>query len=254
MSIKTTESPFLKISKFVLKAVGLVAVFGTIVFFLWRVFSSGNPKEMERLTPNAILHDAYVAAEAGEGEGLTVWTQYQSDYITSVPDKNYGYFAITDAKFIPEADQVQILFRYNNSTIRNLKEDYNLAEMPDRDDDLYDVTLYAVYDLTPENQEDNAGDIPEAVRGVRYHATLSVSDRKNLYNYRKLVFDGVDLTPEDQPLLAIYVDFYYKEDIDYEQDSYGTLPIYFYDAEWETYELGDAEAEGIRDFGKTAAE
>ncbi len=247
MSVKTTESTFLKITKFTLKALGLILVFGTIIFFLWRVFSSGNPKELERLTPNASLRNALLAAEE-KGEPLTVQTQFQKDNITSVVDKNYGYFGITDAKFIPEAGQVQVLFRYNNSTIRHLKEDYQLSEMPDRGEELYDVTLYVVYDLTPDIATDNAGDIPEAVKGVRYHATTSIPEQKNLYNFRKLVFDNVDLTPEEHPILAVYVDFYYVGDIDYEKDSYGTLPLYFYDREWEAYELSKKEEEAIRDF------
>ncbi len=258
MSIKAPTVSISSILKFILKAIACLVVFGTIIFFIWRVFSSGNPKALERLTPNGPLRDALVAAEAetdpasGEGGTLTVWTQYQKDSITSVPDKNYGYFGITDAKFIPDADQVQILFRYNNSTIRHLKEDYALDEMPNRDDELYDVTLYVVYDLTPDILTDNAGNIPEAVRGVRYHATTSTADKKNLYNYRKLVFDGVDLTPEENPILAIYVDFYYIGDIDYEKDSYGTLPIYFYDAEWEVYEAGSKELAAIRDYAPVA--
>ncbi len=247
MSKKTTESTFLKITKFTLKALGLILVFGTIIFFLWRVFSSGNPSKLEDLTPNAPLRDAALAAEA-RGKTLAVLTQYQKDNITSVPDKNYGYFGVTDAKFIPDADQVQVLFRYNNSTIRHLKEDYALSEMPDRDDELYDVTLYVVYDLTPDITSDNAGNIPEAVRGVRYHATSTVADKKNLYNFRKLVFDNVDLTPEEHPILAVYVDFYYVGDLNYEKDAYGTLPLYFYDSEWETYEPGRKEMEAIRAF------
>ncbi len=247
MSVKTTESAFLKITKFTLKALGLILVFGTIIFFLWRVFSSGNPKELESLTPNAPLRDALLAAEA-RGEPLAVQTQYQKDNITAVPDKNYGYFGVTDAKFIPEAGQVQVLFRYNNSTIRHLKEDYKLPEMPSRDEELYDVTLYVVYDLTPEVTSDNAGDVPEAVKGVRYHATSSVAEKKNLYNFRKLVFDNVDLTPEEHPILAVYVDFYYVGDLDYGKESYGTLPLYFYDSAWEEYEPSNKELEAIRTF------
>ncbi len=247
MSVKTTESPFLKVVKFTLKALGLILVFGTIIFFLWRVFSSGNPKELENLTPNRPLREAAEAADV-RGEALLVQTQYQKDNITSVMDKNYGYFGVTDAKFIPEAGQVQVLFRYNNSTIRHLKEDYSLPEMPDRDADLYDVTLYVVYDLTPDVTSDNAGDIPEAVKGVRYHATTSIPKKKNLYNFRKLVFDNVDFGSEAHPILAVYVDFYYVEDIDYEKDSYGTLPLYFYDVPWEEYEVGKKEMEAIRNF------
>ncbi len=247
MSSKTTEAPAARILKYVLKAAALMIVFGTIVFFLWRVFSSGNPRALERLTPNGALRDACIAVEA-EGGTLTVLTQFQEDYITSVPDKNYGYFAVTDAKFLPEAKQVQVLFRYNNSTIRHLKEDYGLAEMPDRDEDLYDVTLYAAYDLTPDVASDNDGKDLSSVKFVRYHATSSTADRKNLYNYRKFIFDGVEQTDEDLPLLAVYVDFYYVGDIDYAEEAYGALPLYFYTEVWDTYEPSDKELSAIRNF------
>ncbi len=244
MSAQTTESNFLKILKFTLKAIALVVIFGTSVFFLWRVFSSGNPKELERLTPNDALCEAYAAAEA-EGRELSVYTQFQENTITSVLNKNYGYFAITDAKFIEDADQIQILFRYNNSTIRHLVEDYDLPETPDRDEQLYDVTLYVAYDLTPDNGDDNLGNDPASVKFVRYYATEVISDRKNLYNYRKLIFDGIDLTVEDTPILAIYVDFYYVGDLDYDKDSYGTLPIYDYITVKDPYELSRAERKSL---------
>ncbi len=247
MSNPTTDSLGLRIVKYTVKAIGLILVFGTIIFFLWRVFTSGNPKDLERLTPNAPLRDALVAAEA-DGQPLTVHTQYMENYITSVPDKNYGYFGITDAKFIPGADQVQVLFRYNNSTIRHLVEDYGLDKTPDRNDRLYDVTLYVAYDLTPDNAADNSGDYPDAIRYERYHATSEDSDKKNLYNFRKLVFDGVTLDDPTLPVLAVYVDFYYVGDLDYNKEAYGTLPIYFHDGAWEEYEPSRSELTAIREY------
>ena len=247
MSTKTTESKTAKVIKIVLKVFCLLLVFGTTAFFLWRVFSSGNPKSLERLTPNAALRDACLAADEA-GETLTVRYQFQEDYITSVVNKNYGYFAVTDTKFIPDAKQVQVLFRYNNSTIRHLKEDYKLPELPDRDEELYDVTLYVLYDLTPDVESDNDGKTPEAVKAVRYHATSSEAGKKNLYNFRKLVFDGVEQTDEDLPLLAVYVDFYYVGDVDYEEEAYGALPLYLYTDIWDPYEPSKAEWEAIRNY------
>ncbi len=245
MKTQFAESPWIKVVKWILKSLGLLIVFGTIIFFLWRVFTSGNPKALERLTPNAPLKEAYLAAEAAGGS-LEVFTQYQENYITTVQDKNYGYFGVTDTKFIPAADQVQLLFRYNNSTIRHLKEDYALPEVPDRDEDLYDVTLYIAYDLTPDISEDNDPVThPETIKFVRYHATSSTADKKNLYNYRKFVFDGVDLGTEEAPVLVVYADFYYVGDLDYEKEAYGTLPLYFHDVEREPYELSKAEIEAL---------
>ncbi len=245
MRAKTTESKGLKIAKITLKTIGMTIVFGTIIFFLWRVFTSGNPADMERLTANAPLRDAYLAAEA-EGRELTVYTQYQENYITSVQGKNYGYFAVTDAKFIEEANQIQVLFRYNNSTIRHLVEDYGLSETPDRDENLYDVTLYVAYDITPDDLTDNDGNDPESVKFVRYFPSSQEGARKNLYNFRKLVFDGVDMTVTDNPVLAVYVDIYYKDDVDYDQESYGTLIIYDYATQCDAYEMSKKEIEALK--------
>lgn len=224
-----------------LKAIGLGIVFGTSIFFLWRVFSSGDPKDMAALDVNPPVLAAYEAAEAAGAE-LTVYSQEQ-DHITRA-EHNYSYFAVTDVKFVEEADQVQVLFRYNNSTIRHLVEDYGLPAIPERSADLYDVTLYVAYDLTPGDPTDNDGNDPESVKFIRYYPTSHTAAQKNLYNYRKFIFDGVDMTVTENPVLAVYVDVYYKEDVDYGKDSYGTLIIYDYASERIPYTLskGDREA------------
>ncbi len=245
MNTQTNENMAWRITKIAVKVLGRTLVFGTIIFFLWRVFSSGDPKDLVRLTPNDALHAAFLAAEE-RGEELIVYTQKQEDYITGVPDKNYGYFGVTDAKFIPEANQVQLLFRYNNSTIRHLKEDYSLPALPDRDEDLYDVTLYIIYDLTPDNPDDNSVEYPNAIKAVRYHATSSTQGKKNLYNYRKLVFEGVDLST---PMLVVYADFYYVGDLDYGKEAYGTLPLYFHNLDWNDYELSKADRKALEHYG-----
>ena len=235
MSEQFRESVMTKIARITVKSVGYILVFGTILFFIWRAFfSTAVPSEVKALAPNAPLRDAYEAALA-EGKEVTVFYQKDQYDTTTVRDKNYSYFTAKDARFIREANQVQILFRYNNATIRHLVEDYDLAEIPDRAEDLYDVTLYVAYDLTPADLTDNAGNDPASVKFVRYHATSSEPAQSLMYNYRRLTFDGVDMTVTDNPVLAVYVDVYYLGDLDYEAESYGTICIYDYMAEI-TYE------------------
>ena len=232
--------------KYTFKALGLILVFGTIGILLWRVFTAGNPKDMENLSINDTLVEAWNEAEA-VGRELTIYTPVMPDgsQITSVLGKNYSYFAVTQHVFIEEANQVQVLFRYNNSTIRHLKEDYNLPEMPSRSDELYDVTLYVAYDLTPSDTTDNDGNHTESVRFERFHATDSVADKKNLYNYRRFTFDGIDMNNPDAPVLAVYLDVYYKEDIRYDEDSYGTIPLYDYAAERTPYKLSKDDKKNL---------
>ena len=110
-------------------------------------------------------------------------------------------------------------------------EDYQLDEIPDRSEDLYDVTLYVAYDLTPADLTDNAGNDPASVKFVRYHATSSEPAQSLIYNYRRMTFDGLDMTVTDTPVLAVYVDVYYLGDLNYEAEPYGTICIYDYLAE-----------------------
>ena len=231
MSEHINEAVPVKVARITVKAVGLLLVFGTIIFFIWRAFfSTIIPTEVRYLSANAPLREAYEAALSEERE-LTVFYQESQYDTTTVRDKNYSYFSAKEARFIQEANQVQILFRYNNATIRHLVEDYDLAEIPDRAEDLYDVTLYVAYDLTPADLTDNAGNDPASVKFVRYHATSSEPATSLMYNYRRMTFDGLDMTVTDTPVLAVYVDVYYLGDLDYEAEPYGTICIYDYLAE-----------------------
>ena len=254
-----------KIIKYTFKAIGLLLVLGTVGILLWRFFSSGDPQSTKTLYVNDATYEAWQAAEA-EGRDMVMYSQAYDDITRA--DHNRGYFSVTQTLFIEDADQVQITFRYNNSTLRHVKEDYHLAEIPDRGEDLFDVSLVVIYDLTPENQDDNEKqtfaspddtteegetvDInrTDSVMRVRYSPSAQEPAQKNVYNYRKLVFDGVDLSGEEYPVLGIFVDVYYKDDIDYTKNSYGTLSIYNYNFSDKAYKLTGDDKEALAAFGK----
>ena len=206
------------IVSFVFKTLSSLIIIAVVGVLLWRMFSSGIPNSMKSIIPNEALCEAY--AEHGQ---INVFTQKQ-DKITR-GDNNSGYFYVSEAKFYEQAEQVQVVFRYNKSTLEHLREDYGLESVPSRDEDVYDVTLTIAYDLTPNDTSDNAGNNPESVKFVRVHASRSQKDQKNLYNFEKFVFDGVKI---DESVLAVYVDVYYVGDINYDEDAYGTLIIYDY--------------------------
>ena len=153
------------------------------VFLLWRVFGSGDPDSMKTLAVNESLYEAY---NKSEGE-LEVFNQGHLT-ITTAKD-NRGYFSLTKTAIIPEANQIQVVLRYNNGTIRHLEEDFALETTPNRTDDLFDVSLFFAVDLTPDNEEDNAIVSDEGTRTFRCSSRLVESDTKGLYNYRKFVFD-----------------------------------------------------------------
>ncbi len=210
-----------------LVAIVIIAVFAVLG---WRMITSRVPKELKQISANDILNEAY----AQKGDDLLLYTQEQNTITRA--EKSYGYFTSCDVLFIPEAKQVQLLIRYNDSTLKATKKDYGLASSLDPEQDWYDVTLVLAADLTPENKEDNiTKDIdPECILLTRVKPTY-VSERmhKGLYSYRRLVFDGVEWNDE---LLAIYADFYFAEDIPYETEDfdiytaepYGALCLYAY--------------------------
>lgn len=234
-----------KIIKKVVVGILTLAVMAVITFLLWRIFSSGDPKSMKVIDVNDDLYAAYQA----EGEDLYTFKQEQRS-ITS-GDDNYGYFAITDYKIIPAADQIQTVVRYNNSTLRATAEDYELSEALAREDEVYDVTLLFAIDLTPNDTEDNSGNDEESVEFIRCHGEVVLSDTKNMYNYRKMVFDlkdaGLDISAlmDEGLLLAIYADFYYVGDIDYEATPYGTLCLYDYKSVNMLVELEKADIKAL---------
>jgi hypothetical protein len=226
------------------KAVFYLLVFSLIFFLLWRIFSSDNPKSMEGLT----LNDKVYAAYEQEGSDLYMFRQ-NLDMITRA-EHNSGYFAITDSIFIPSANQIQLTFRYNNSTISSLVEDKGLSEIPSRDVELFDVTLLFAIDLTPENKDD--ANNPDTVKLVRVHANSSTPDKKNLYNFRRFVFDLGDLDlkqiVEDGTLISVFTDIYYAGDADYEKTPYGTLCLYDYITETYDVKLSSADKKAIEDW------
>ena len=117
---------------------------------IWRVFFSANvPKAISALVPNEALCEAY----AEKGDDLILFRQEQKSL--TYAEHNAGYFGVPDYVIIPEAKQVQLIFRYNDSTLRHLQEDFALAEAPKKALEWFDLTLVKTTDRTPENKEDN---------------------------------------------------------------------------------------------------
>ena len=202
---------------------------------LWRVFSSGDPKEVKYLMGNDALYEAY------EEKGKDLVLQYQMQDTITLAEYNRGYFSITQYVFIPEARQVQLVFRYNNSTIEHLARDYGLGAIPDKSEELFDLTLVTTKDLTPDNQGDNES--TENLAMERYYPTAAIRTETSLYTYYRFVFDNVEVTPD---MLYVFADIYYKGDLDYEERAYGTLCLYDDASLWVDYKLSPTERKMLK--------
>ena len=229
-----------RIAGFIFKGICLLLIAAMLVLLLFRIIDSNNdPKEMNTI----IANDRLVAAYNEKGDDLDIFSQEHTIFTRG--ENNYGYFAVTQSVIIRDIDQVQFVLRYNNSTLKYTKEDYKLPEVPSRDDNVYDVTLTVMYDLTPENTDDNDGKTPEAVSYKRFFASDMVSAKKTLYNYRKFVFDGIKI---DDTVIAVYADFYYVGDINYDSLPYGSLLIYHNEEEEIPYSLTRNDIKAIESY------
>lgn len=232
-----------RIAGFVFKAICALMIAAVIGILAWRIIDrSITPKQVKTIIPNEKLCEVY---EKNNGK-LTLYTQKQNEYTQE--NHNYGYFANAGALFIDEADQIQFILRYNKSTLERVAEDFELSEIPSREENIFDVSLVIMYDLTPENKKDNDGKTPEAVEYVRVSPSgEALSYQKTLYNYHKYVFDGIEV---DKSVLAIYVDIYYVGEIDYNERSLGTLLIYYYTYPTKEYKFTKNDIKAIDDFAK----
>lgn len=214
----------------VIKFLFVCLILTVFIFMVWRISSTGTPKELKALVPNDSLREAY----SQSGGDLYIFEQ-KYDEITRA-DRNSGYFAVPEAVFIPEANQAQIIFRYNNSTIRALAADYGLDTVPDREEELYDVSLVFYIDLTPEDTSDNDDVDSAGLKKVRVLPSEQKSERTSIYNFYRYTFDFDNAEEEinmqelmdDGTLIAIHAEFYYKGDLDYGKTPYGALSLYYH--------------------------
>ncbi|MBE6689746.1 MAG: hypothetical protein E7590_00485 [Ruminococcaceae bacterium] len=199
------------LSSQILKLLGALLIFAVICAICWRVFISNiPPKEMKRLQATPQLAAVY----GEQGDDLTIYTQEQPSVTKA--ESNYGYFGVSRYAFIPAAGQLQVIFRYNNSTLRHLQEDYALPERPaPGDPTLFDVTVVTVSDSTPNVEGDE--------QKARIHHTSCRVDTTALYTYVCFIFDNVNV---NETTAGVFLDVYYREDIRYEESAYGTLLLY----------------------------
>ncbi len=217
---------FFKIVGKLLKFTFYALIIFVNAFLLLRIFSmNADPKAMETL----MVNDRTAAAYAEAGDSLVVITQEQ----TTLNEE--GLFAQSNLRYLPDIDQLQITARYNRSTLKYMAEEYELTEVPAREEDVFDVTLVKVIALTEEEQKqaeeaalnadaigEDAAEISLPRKKVRYFPAASVSDAKTVYQYYRYIFEDVDLSDASE----VYLEFYYKDFINYEADPYSDVLIW----------------------------
>jgi hypothetical protein len=223
----------------ILKILFVIVIVAITVMVLWRTFISDIPPSgMTQLHPNERLAAAY----AEKGDQLQLFSQTQPSVTKA--ENNYGYFGVSRVVFIPEARQLQVVFRYNNSTLDHVQRDYELTEKPAKGDEtLFDVTVVTVTDTTPDVEHDE--------QKARLHHSYRKVETTLLYTYVLFVFDDVDVT---DATTGVFLDVYYREDIRYEKAAYGTLLLYNGEDQNNRLTLSDGEKSALRQYSSNAAQ
>ena len=200
----------------IIKLLGLLLLTFIFGLLFWRIcISTIIPREIKRLAVNDSLVAAY---EANDGE----LEMFRQDNPGISRDKsNSGYFSVEDYVIIPEAAQVQVIFRYSNSTIERLAEDFRLSEVPGRETEIFELSL--VKTKAPTDTGSGSGD--DTANGQaeqRYFVSEVISSSTLLYIYRRVVFEGVGL--DDAAGLSHEV--YYIEGVGFNNTPIGRFKLY----------------------------
>ena len=210
------------------------------VVMIWRINTMESvPADMKALTMNDRLYAAYLQG----GEDLHMITQSKLDPV-STNEEAYGYFWIADAVIIPDAQQLQLVVRYNNSTLEHLASDFKLPAIPSRDDEVIAVRLRVITDATPGDPTDNDEETAWVSHTVEPTGAPRVG-KKDVYNYRRYVFDDITMTDD---LIGLAVDFYYVGALDAESPI-TSLFAYYGQAEDETVKLTKEDVNALKEFG-----
>lgn len=193
----------------------VLLLIGMITVLLWRVvFSQDPPDGFDQISGNDVLREALHT----NGK-ITVLTQDQVKYTEGAD--NYAYFNLDYCYFFKEADQVQLLLFYNNSTLEHLAEDRGLAAVPPRGEEIFSLKMTQYLDVTPEDHV-KAGENDILTEERVLAPSRCEITTNSLYTFLRYTFDGVNL---DADTVVIYLDMCY------EGESYGTLRLYHRESE-----------------------
>lgn len=155
--------------------------------------SSYYPSDMKKIYFNDTLTEHYFSTDNFEA-----YTQ-ELGYHYDDPDYEDNYFFADHLIYIPEAKQLQVTLRYNDSALPKLATKYGLEQIPEASPDLFLFTLSTLCEEIDEN-----GEKKTVTR--RYDCSYLYTDEKFMYNYIKLVFDGVEF---DEETAWLRVDTYF---------------------------------------------
>lgn len=192
----------------ILKTVLITGIFLFCGMFILRIILSDYwPAEAKEIYSNSVLDAAY------SDEGLPPEAFIQ-DPVTPYDNKDRAHFFFNYFVLIPEAKQIQLTLRYNDSTLEDIEKDMELDSLPAGDDARFSYYL-----------RDESGKV--------YAHSSATYTHFMIYNYRRVVFDNVDTSVTGM----LYLDVYFG-DAEPETDvPYGSMLVYVPEKSVKNYPL-----------------
>ena len=226
---KPKSSYTLWIAGHILRLLFVLLLIAMIAVLLWRVAFSQNPPDgLEGIAGN----DALRAALTEHGK-ITVLEQEQKKYTEGAD--NYAYFNLDGCYFLKEADQVQLVLFYNNSTLERIAEEHGLGEALPRGEEVFSLKITQIIDVTPADfVKASENDILTQERVIT-PSNCEIATN-SLYTFLRYTFDGVAL---DEDTVVIYLDVCYAD------KSEGTLRLYHRESVSEERLLSGKEQDAV---------
>ncbi len=189
-----------KIISFIFKLIAFIIIAGTFALILGRIQLMKLPKSMKGLTWTDSIAEAF---EDGKLDVILHTPRESYDGSVKINGKYVkGRYNISEVALSRSTSEVQFTFRYNSrSTINTLMELYGLTERPHGE-----VFVFRL--------RDDAGN--------KYTDYTFAAASRPLYEFRRIIFGGVDLSDAE----TLYLDVYYGEDVSSDGLMNYTLTLY----------------------------
>ena len=207
------ESKGLKVFKKILSTTIVAFIFIFIGALLLRImFSDYYPKSMKSFQFTDELSAYYKEnPDTFVAYSLDMDAPYIPDY--NAEGKSLGNFFAANVTLVPDSGSVQLFVRFNRATLSRLNEEYGLFLTDDDIPSAFTFSLFASHGANSDG---------EGFLGETYTPVLEKSDKLWIYNYRKLCYEGVDISSARWLRLEIIL-----------SDSgklVGTIPVYIADS------------------------
>lgn len=238
-----------KYAKIAVKSLFVLLILFVYVLLFIRMCSVDDiPDEFKNIYVDNSLIELYNSENGEEKFIYQNLTKYNTD------DKTYGHFSTASVMIAPEADQIQVIIKYNVSSLEALKDIYDLSVSIDRNrTDTFEFSLVVKSALEPIVEDAEEGQpIPDYNDESNYKLSRLYPSKTEFlnagrYNYIRCVFTDIGFDP--QTTIGVFCDINYKDDIKYEQtgddgktlDSYASICVYNYTFKDKTYKFTEAD-------------